>query len=284
MSTAEETSTNREQREYWTREGEKWTRDPDRIERLNGEFGTVMLDAAQLSAGERVLDVGCGTGATTIEAAGRVTPSGAAVGIDISRPLIAVASQGVEHAGTNNVDFIEADAQVYPFEEDAFDAIVSRFGTMFFEDPGAAFANLARAVRRGGRMAIVCWQDVLLSEWTAVIGGAAATHLGFPDFGPPGAPGPYAFADGDRLKGIVEAGGFQDVTLEGVTRPMLMGSDVDDVVSFFTSLELVVEWFASHPEDKVEATVAAVREALAPYSGPEGVIMSGSVWLVSAYR
>jgi SAM-dependent methyltransferase len=284
MSTVEETSTNREQREYWDREGEKWAREPGRIERLNGEFGSVMLDAAQLRAGELVLDVGCGTGATTVEAAARVAPRGTAVGIDFSRPLLAVARQRIEHAGHDKVDFIEADAQVYPFEEDAFDVIVSRFGTMFFEDPGAAFLNLARTVRPGGRMAIVCWQDVLLSEWTAVIGGAAATHLGFPDFGPPGAPGPYAFADGDRLKRIVESGGFHNVILEGVTRPMLMGRDVDDVVGFFTSLELVAEWFASNPQDKVEAAIAAVREALASYSRPEGVIMSGSVWLVTARR
>ena len=284
MPATEETYTNREQREYWTRQGEKWARDPDRLERMDGGFGTVMLDAAKLRPGERVLDVGCGDGATTFAAAARVAQRGAAVGVDFSRPLLDVARRQLDHIGKDNIDFIEADAQVYPFEEEAFDAIVSLFGTMFFEDPEAAFANLARAVRPGGRMAVVCWQDVLLSEWTAVIGGTAAAHLGFPDFGPPGAPGPYAFADSDRLKRIVEAGGFHDVTLEAVTRPMLMGRDVDDVVDYFTSLELVVEWFASHPKDKVETAVAAVREALAPYSKPEGVVMSGSVWLLSANR
>ena len=180
--------------------------------------------------------------------------------------------------------FLEADAQTHAFEPGAFDAVVSRFGTMFFEDPVAAFANLGRAVGSGGRLAVVCWQDVLKSEWTAVIGGAAAAHVGFPDFGPPGAPGPYAFAERDRLERTVTAAGFGDVRIEGITRPMRLGDGVDDVVRFFTSMDLVRGWFAGKPEANVARALDAVREATAPYAGPHGVVMTGTAWLLTARR
>ena len=182
------------------------------------------------------------------------------------------------------MQFLEADAQTHAFELGEFDAVISRFGTMFFEDPVAAFTNLGRAVGSGGRLAIVCWQDVLKSEWTAVIGGAAAAHLGFPDFGPPGAPGPYAFADRDRLERTVASAGFGDVSIEAITRPMRMGDDVDDVVRFFTSMDLVREWFAGKPEADVARAIDAVRQAIAPYAGPHGVVMTGTAWLLTARR
>ncbi len=285
MAPTDKVMTNIDQREYWAREGQQWVREEARYDAMNGGFGEAMLSSAALQPGERVLDVGSGNGATALAAATLVAPEGAVVGIDVSAPMLALARRRATSAGIDNVQFLEADAQTHRFEEAAFDAVISRFGTMFFDDPGAAFTNFGHAVRPGGRLAIVCWQDMFKSEWIVVPGGAVAAHVGSPDFGPPGAPGPFAFADGDRLTRIVAAGGFRDVTLGAVTRPMRIGDDVDDAVAFITSLELVREQlFAGKPQDKVAAAVDAAREALVPFAGPDGVVLNGGAWLLTAHR
>jgi ubiquinone/menaquinone biosynthesis C-methylase UbiE len=276
--------TNTGQRENSDREAELWVSEAERFDAMNGAFGRAVLEAAQLHAGERVLDVGCGNGATTLEAAQQLSPGGEAVGVDIAAPMLKLARSRADAAGLSNVRFLEADAQTYTFEKGEFDAVISRFGVMFFEDPVVAFTNLGHALGSGGRLAIVCWQDVLQSEWTAVIGGAAAAHLGFPDFGAPGAPGPFSFADGERLEQTVRSAGFGNITIEAITKPMWMGDDAEDVITFFTSLEIVREWFGGKPQEKVDNAIDAVREALAPYVGPEGVVMSGTAWLLAARR
>jgi SAM-dependent methyltransferase len=282
MSSTDEALANAEQREFWAKEGELWVRDADRFDAMNAAFGAEMLDAAALQPGERVLDVGCGNGATTLEAARRVTGTGAVLGVDLSTPMLALARRRARDNGFDNVEFREADAQVEPFADGRFDAIISRFGTMFFADPQAAFTNLARALRPRGRLAMVCWQDIMFSEWIVVPGMAAAAHVGLPDFGPPGAPGPFAFADGDRLAGMLRAAGFTDVKLDAITRSMRIGDDIDDVAGFITSLELVKQLFADKPEENVSAAIAAARDALEPYAGPDGVVMNGGAWLVTA--
>jgi SAM-dependent methyltransferase len=248
-------------------------------------FGHAMLDAARLQPGERVLDVGCGHATTTIEAAERVAPAGRVVGVDISAAMLQPARQRVAAAGLDNVELLEADAQVHAFDAGSFDAVISRFGTMFFEDPETAFANLAHALRPGGRLVFVAWQDPLNSEWIAVALGAAVAQLGrAPQLGTPGAPGPWAFADGDRLTRLITTGGFRNVRLETVTRPQRIGDDVDDAVGFILSLPESRQLFAGAPEDAVAAAVAAVRAAFAPYAGAEGVVLDGTAWLVSADR
>jgi SAM-dependent methyltransferase len=287
MARPNEDSTASESSELWNLERfqELWLREADRWDGTGARFGDAMLDVARLTPGERVLDVGCGHGTTTLEAARRVAPEGAAVGVDVTAPLLARARERAVEAGVDNVGFLEGDAQVYPFEDGAFDAVISRFGTMFFEDPEAAFANLGRAVRPGGRLAIVCWQGPLESEWIAVAAGVAVAHFGTPpDLGPPGAPGPFAFADGDRLRRVIEAGGFGDVTIEAVTRSMRMGDDVDDVVELITSLDQTKALFAGQPAGKVAAAVDALRQGFSPYDGPDGVVMNGTAWLASAGR
>ena len=264
-----------EAQEFWVREADRW-------DGTSGRFGDAMLEAADLEAGQQVLDVGCGAGSTTVEAARRVAPNGAALGVDISGPALALARERAA-AGLEAVDFIEADAQVHSFEPGAFDAVISRFGTMFFGDPVAAFANLRHALRPGGRLAIVAWQGPFESEWTTVAVNVAIAHFGRPpDLGAPGGPGPFAFADGDRFKSVVNAGGFRDVTLEAITRPMLMGNDVEDVVGMVAATPQSKGLFAGQPEAKVEAAIAGLRDAFAPYARAEGVVMNGTAWLMTA--
>jgi SAM-dependent methyltransferase len=214
-----------------------------------------------------------------------VSPSGHVVGVDVSGPMLAVGRQRLAAAPVDNVDLLEADAQVYAFEPASFDAMISRFGIMFFHDTAAAFGNLARALRPGGRLAFACWQGPLKSEWVAVALGVAVKHVGrAPELGPSDTPGPWAFANGDRVTGLMKTSGFADVVLESVTRPQRVGTDVDDVVRFVMSLPETQQIFAGLPEDDVAGAVAALHTAFTPYAGSHGVVMDATAWLVSARR
>ena len=276
---------NQAQRNQWNEGQPRYHAYADRWEQVWAPFGQAMFDAARLQPAERVMDIGCGYGTTTIEAAERVAPSGRVVGVDISAAMLEPARRRVAATGLDNIELLEADAQVHTFDARSFDAVISRFGTMFFADPDAAFANLARALRPDGRLAFVCWQDPLKSEWIAVALGAAVAALGqAPDLGAPGAPGPFAFADGDRLRRLITAGGFRDVTLETVTRPQRIGDDADDAAAFLMSIAEDMQVFAGAPDEVVTAAIDALRTAYAPYTGPHGVVMDGTAWLVSAHR
>jgi len=276
---------NRAQRELWSDDGlRQYLQHRDRWQQIWRPFGAAMFDRAALQPGQHVLDVGCGDGVTSVEAARLVAPSGAVVGVDISAPLLDLARRGVDTAGVDNVQFLEDDAQTHPFVDESFDLVISRFGVTFFADPQAAFANLLRSLRPAGRLVLVCWQEPTKLEWAALAIGAAAAHLGPPDFGPPGALGPFAMADGPRLRALLDGAGFRDVTVEPVTRPHRVGADVDDVVSFITSLDETRALFAGKPQDRVAAAVQGIKQALAPYAGPQGVVTDGTAWLVSAHR
>jgi SAM-dependent methyltransferase len=281
--TAEEP--NQAQRDEWNQGQPRYHAYADRWEQVWAPFGQAMFDAARLQPAEQVLDVGCGYSTTTIEAAERVAPTGRVVGVDISAAMLGPARRRVAAAGLDNIELLEADAQVHTFDAASFDAAISRFGTMFFADPEAAFANLARALRSDGRLAFVCWQNPLKSEWIAVALGAAVAALGqAPELGAPGAPGPFAFADGDRLTGLLTKAGFRDVTLETVTRPQRIGDDADDAAAFLLSIAEDMHVFAGAPDEVVTAALDALRAAYAPYAGPHGVEMDGTAWLVSARR
>jgi SAM-dependent methyltransferase len=277
---------NRAQRDYWETAGlRQYQQFGDTNEALIAPFGQAMLDAAQLRPGERVLDVGCGFGTSTLEAAERVAPSGRVVGVDISAAMLQPARQRSAAERVDNVELLHADAQAYAFETGSFDVVISRFGMMFFEDPQAAFANLARALRAGGRLFFVCPQDPLKNQWVVVALGAAAAALGrAPDLGAPGAPGPFALADGDRLTQLLTGGGFRDVRLETLTRPFRIGRTISDAVGFILSLPESKRLFAGAPQDTVHAAATALHAGFAPYAGQQGVVMDATAWLVTAHR
>jgi SAM-dependent methyltransferase len=236
-----------------------------------------------LTPGTAVLDVGCGCGDTTIEIARRVAP-GDVLGIDISAPMLTRAAQQAQVAGVA-ARFELADAQTYTFEPARFDVLFSRFGVMFFVDPGTAFTNLRAALRPGGRLGFACWQALPDNPWMAVPMMAAAQHVTLPQPPAPGAPGPFAFADPDRVRAILEGAGFRDVRLADHRTTLTVGGagPLDRAVDFLLQMGPTAALLRG-ADDTLRARVAgAVREALAPHHTPEGVRMSAAAWLVTGH-
>ena len=188
--------------------------------------------------GEHVLDVGCGSGALALAIGPLVAPDGSVLGLDISRPMLANATIRARAAGLDNVSFERGDAQIHGLPEAGFDAIVSRFGVMFFDDPNAAFANLARSLRPDGRLVFACWQDLVANEWLMVPASAALTYVPMPDLGEPGGPGPFSLAEPERIRSLLGGVGLTDVSVDDFRYPMLMGTTVDDTVTFMQSTDM----------------------------------------------
>ena len=274
---------NVEQMDYWDGAGgEHWVAEQVRYDEINAEFGARVVAVLAPQPGERVLDVGCGNGALSVAIAPLVAPAGLVVGLDISGSMLDVAARRAVAAQVSNATFEHHDAQTYEPKEAPFDALVSRFGVMFFDDPDAAFANLARSLRRGGRTVFTCWQSVLANEWLMVPVGAALAHVPVPELGEAGQPGPFSLAEPDRIRSILEGAGFADVNVEDLRCPMRMGSTVEDTVSFMQRTDMAEALMADVSDDAAAAAWEAVREALGPYAGPNGVVLQGAAWLVTA--
>jgi len=273
--------------EFWNSEAaSSWATKPQRYDGMLAPLGRLALDAAGLAPGERVLDVGCGGGQLALEAAERVGADGEVVGVDVSAPLLEVARERAAAAGLGHVSLLEADAQEHRFPLDGFDAVVSRFGVMFFADPVAAFANLLAATAPGGRLAFVAWQEATANEWAAVPIGAVVPHVGMPPLPPPGAPGPFAFADADRLRTILTGAGWTGVRLEDVRTTLLVGGQgtLDDAVAYLSEDAFGRALLqAAEPEPRAAALVD-LRAALAASVTEEGVRLGAAVWVVTAER
>ena len=266
-------------------EGRHWRSEAARYDEINRVFGEALIDAAHLSPGERVLDVGCGAGAIALEAARRVQPGGAVLAVDISPDLVAVARDRVASAGAEEVELVEADAAAYPFDEEAFDILVSRNGLMFFNDPEAALVNLARALRPGGRIVFTAPQALDRNPWIMVAGAAAAPHVGIPAGVSPGQPGPLGLADSSFIADVLERAGFTAVEIKELTGSMRIGTNVDDAVAFIRSMPMVRDLLAGAPPANQAAAIEAVEQALADHATPDGVVIHGNgAWLVTGQR
>lgn len=196
------------ERDFWTgRAGQTWVAQEQALERMHAPFIPPILEGAALSQGDHVLDIGCGTGALTRAAAAQIGPGGRATGLDISATMLA-GSAAMSGPDTASTQWLEADAQVYGFEPGTFDAIVSRMGVMFFDDPVAAFANLLRATKPGARFSAICWRSGMDAPWFAVGRAAIEDVLGPQPVPDPHAPGPMAFADAGRVLRLMAKAGW----------------------------------------------------------------------------
>lgn len=277
------TLANRDQAEHWnsSEQTDRWIAHQDQFDRMLAPFTDMILGAAALSPHDHVLDVGCGCGATTLDAA-RVVARGTSTGIDLSEPMLARARQNAARSDVANAYFKHGDAQTYRFRR-VFDAVISRFGVMFFADPVAAFANLRTAVRQGGRLAFVSWQPLLANEWLTVPGAALAEHLSLPDLGDPGAPGMFALAEPGRIRSILADSGWHDVSVTRQSIPILVGGGtLDDAVTFLRTGPIGRRVLDGADAEAQARAIDAVRSALARHADEHGVHLNAAVWVVQA--
>ncbi|MDF2263852.1 class I SAM-dependent methyltransferase [Streptomyces coacervatus] len=270
---------NTEQAEAWNGyEGHHWADHADRWDAAVGGVNNPLLAAAALSEDQQVLDIGCGTGQTTRLAARRARR---AMGIDLSAPMLARARATATEQGIGNVQFQQGDAQIHPFDEAAYDVAISRGAIMFFADPVAAFTNILRALRPGGRLAFVCPQDMHRNDWFTAPVTALLGHPPTPS-DPDDAPGMFSLADPPRIHHVLSQAGFHDVTTTPVTVPMIYGRDAADAATFFLSSGPVRHQLHGADRTTVNQALDAVTTALRPYEHPDGVRFSAAWWLATA--
>ena len=269
---------NAAQHEAWNGPtGAIWTSWADRFDAGVAEHHAAFLDAAEIAPAEAVLDVGCGAGRTSLDAA-RAAVNGPVTGVDISAGLLAIARHRAVEAGVGNVVFREADAQVHPLAPGDLDAVVSRHGSMFFADPVAAFSNLAVGLRPRGRLVLLTWQGIEHQEWMRSFLDAAGVR----NAPPTDAPSPLSLSDPARVHRILGAAGFADVTLTAHRAPMYYGADTDDAFAFVADLQAGL--LGNLRPEARERILAALRDDVAAHEGPDGVTYDSATWIVQARR
>ena len=242
-------------------------------------LGRRALEALALHPGESVLDIGCGGGETALDLARAVAPDGTVLGVDVSAAVLAFAQRAAKEC--ERVRFVQADAQVFPFEPASFDAAFSRFGVMFFADPTAAFVNIRRSLRPNGRLAFVCWRALEENLLDILPLRAASANLPPQPAHDPDAPGPFAFADPDRVRGILKRVGFAKIEIMAHDEQVGSG-DLDTMLAVCSRVGALGKILRENPELRV-ATLPAVRSTLAAHDGPDGVRLNAATWVVTAW-
>jgi len=273
-----------DQIDYWNGPGgESWVAQQDQIDVMLAPVSDILLAHAGIAPGAAVLDLGCGCGGTTGYIAGRVGAGGHVTGLDVSAPMIGVAAHRL--ARHSNVTLVRADAALHDFSASPVDILVSRFGVMFFGDPGAAFANIARALKPGGRMVFACWRAFQENPWMHVPLYAAYTQVPRLPKMDPHDPGPFAFAENEHVARILSGAGFsapvftpRDVVLD------IGGGGLEGAVAQAARVGPTSRALEGQPEAARAAALAAVRAALAPFATPAGVLLKGGIWIVETNR
>jgi SAM-dependent methyltransferase len=269
--------------EYWNgTAGDAWIARQEAQEAGIALVTGKLLARAELRSGERVIDIGCGTGNVTVEAVRLVSPKGQVLGVDISEPMLERAKTRL--SGTGNVTLVHADATVYPFSAASFDVAVSRMGVMFFAEPAKSFANIRRALRPGGRLAFACWRGLDENPWVAVPLGAARAYAPAQKSSIPGDPGPFSFGSDARVRGILGAAGFAEPAFEklDLERDLAQGCGLEHAVASAMKSGPAMRLFANSAPETVRTAAEAVRGALAPFARGDRVPMAAAVWIVTA--
>jgi SAM-dependent methyltransferase len=274
---------NADQIAYWNGAGgQRWADRQPVQDILLQPVADLLIDRAKIKPGERILDVGCGSGSTTFAFAKAVGPTGHVTGVDISAPMLTRAKE-VTPPGAP-VEFILADATIYPFAPDSFDLLASRFGVMFFADPALSFANMHRAMKRSGRLAFACWREPRENPFFMVALQAVYKHVPkMPQVGPED-PGPFSFASEARVNRVLGAAGFSAIEMEpcNLALDVAIGRGMDAAVKSALEIGPAARALADHPPATVAAAAKSVREALAPYLKGQSVLLDGSIWIVTA--
>jgi SAM-dependent methyltransferase len=272
--------------EYWNQvAGPRWVARAGLQEARNIEVAHLLQREAAPQPGERVLDIGCGTGATAIPFAQAVAPGGQVTGVDISEPMLGQAKENIAKAGVSNISLVQADAQAHRFPADSFDLLISRFGVMFFADPVAAFTNLFAGLRKGGRLCMAVWASMAENAHWKIPFDIAVKHLGAPAPADPRAPGPMAFRHPDYLRDILAKAGFAEIDIApqgfriiGLTAK----GEAEHAAMFGPAWRLMEEKQA--PDTVRQAIVAETEAAYSPYLTRAGMRLPGTVLIAKATR
>jgi SAM-dependent methyltransferase len=262
--------------------GQRWTDRQQAQDIMLAPVADILIDRAKAGVGERIVDVGCGCGATTIALAQKVGPAGHVFGIDVSAPMLGRARQ-LAPKGLP-VDFELADATVYPFEPASADLLVSRFGVMFFAEPVLSFANMRRALRPSGRMAFACWREPRDNPWLMAPLQAAYQHAPrLPQPGPDD-PGPFSFASEQRVAGILGEAGFTAIEMErcDLSLDIATGRGLEAAVETAVEIGPAARALEGQAPDVIAAATHSIREVLSPFASGQHVPLAASFWMVTA--
>lgn len=274
---------NVDQHEAWnTDSGQRWARESDRRDRILAPIAEALHTAAQLKPGEHVLDIGCGCGATTLTAARSVAPGGTATGIDLSTPMLEVARRRRDAGGVTNVRFITGDAQTHTFN-DAYDIAISRFGTMFFADQIAAFANIASGLRPGGRLCLATWQPLTSNEWLTIPSTALLRYGTMPPIDHD-APGAFAQSEPDAVTRVLTDAGYIGIDLQPVHLVLTVGTNLDDGAEYLAGTRMIRRVLEALPGHDRPAALEAIRTAIAGHTDDAGVHLGAAIWIITAAR
>lgn len=264
---------NADQAEFWSgRGGNAWVARQAQFDGMMTPILDLLLGTAKPATGERVLDLGCGTGASLLRVAAAIGPQGHVTGVDISQPMLGLARHRVTEAGLDNVDILNADAQVHAFDQ-GFDLALSRFGVMFFADPVAAFANIRAAMRPGGRLAFVTWAGMAANPWFKIPSEVAQAHLGPVPRPDPRAPGPMAFSESDYVLDILSRAGWGAAESRVVALDLTPPGTLAEVADFMGREGPASRIVAHHEgtEADIDTIIAGIAARIHDHDTPEGV-------------
>lgn len=274
---------NADQIAYWNGpSGQRWADRQEAQDIVLRPVADVLIDRAAPKPGERIIDVGCGSGATTIAFGQKVKPAGHVLGVDVSEPMLTRARASAPKELP--VDFVLADATDYPFDPQSFDLLASRFGVMFFADPALSFANMRKALRPSGRLAFACWREPRENPFFMAPLQAAYKHVPrLPQLGPED-PGPFAFASEERVRRILTQAGFTGISLEAcpLSLDAAIGRGLDAAVQGSLDIGPVSRALEGQPEEIRAAAAQSIREALTPFAKGDSVLLPASIWIVTA--
>lgn len=261
-------------------EGDEWVANADRYDATDRWINERFESATVIEATDRVLDIGCGTGKSSRDAARRAK-EGSVLGVDLSSRMLEDARRRSADEGFTNIECLQADAQVHPFERGAFDVAISVFGAMFFVDPTAAFANIRRSLRSGGTVAFLAWQRFEDNEWLTTIFDALAAGRDLPAPAS-GEPGPFGLADPDQVLTLLGHAGYIDGQMTSITAPMWLGDSPDEAWTFVSEMGIVRGLTGGLDEPTAAAALSELRRRIDARQTPDGVAFGSAAWLITA--
>ena len=277
---------NAKQKDFWSgKGGDYWVEKQSEMDIMLNPLGEKALVKLGLQSNSKVLDIGCGCGATTLEIA-KIVSEGAVTGLDISVPMLDKAKSEAKIQGIENVDFKVVDVQVEQLVYEEYDSVYSRFGVMFFDDPFEAFKNIFSSVKVGGELSFVCWQDPSLNPWQSLSLQVIRGYLDMPS-PPPRSPGPFAFHEKDYVKEILEKSGFSNISFndnqENIT--MFAGKSLEEASEDYLAINPVVtEMLKDSPDDLKAEIVESLKEVFSEFHEGDGLLFPSATWVVTAKK